>query len=126
MVPYSAAPMLKVSLTFFSSRVMQDNKNLAQIFHVQELVQVVAGADHGEAVPGGSPIVEQRENTQAFRPNEGLGADDGHAHAAIAEFFADLFSLHLGLAVRADAVPPGRSRTMGDGRARRKTAVEEM
>ena len=75
-----------------------------QVLHVEQLVAVVAAADHREAPPVLGPVVEQREHAQPLRPDERLRPDDRHAHALLPILQADLLRLDLGDAVRAHAV----------------------
>ena len=42
----------------------------AEIFDVEELVAIVAGSDHGEALTFAGPFVEDGEDAQAFRTDE--------------------------------------------------------
>ena len=104
MVVYSPAPMLKVSLTIVVGQGAAQPDGLAQIVDVQQLVAVVAAADHGEAAAVLGPVVEQGEDAQALGADEALGPDDRHDHALLAELLAHAFGFDLGHAVGADAV----------------------
>lgn len=76
---------------------------VAEVFDVQELVAVMAATDHGEAVAGVGPIVEECEDAEAFGADERFWAEDGDAEAARAGLTAEGFRLNLCVSVGADA-----------------------
>src|SRR5207237_4657378 len=49
---------------------------VAQVLYVEELVAVLATADHGEVMPLKRPIVENGEHDQSLRDDVGFGSDD--------------------------------------------------
>ena len=75
-----------------------------QVLDVEQLVEVVARAQQREVPALIGPVVEELEHSEALRPDEALGAEDGDAHASGAKRQAYLFRLDLGLAVRAHAL----------------------
>jgi len=77
----------------------------AEVLDVHELVAVGAVADHREIVAVVRPVVEEGEDAEALRSDEGLGADHGDAEALPAELRDEVrLDLDLALAVGADAV----------------------
>src|SRR3712207_6221930 len=93
-----------VDLPFRQRQAQRDG--VAEVFDVEELVAVAAAPDHGEIVPGISPVVEEREDPKALGADKGLGTDYGHDEALCAVLEADHLRLYLRLPVRADALQP--------------------
>ena len=94
--------MLKVSLTSGSGQGHAKVNGFAKILDVEKLIAVAAVAKHGKTAAVLRPIIKEREYTKALGSHKGLGANYRYDHAFVSIGKTDVFSFHLGFAIRAD------------------------
>ena len=76
-----------------------DTNTAVKVGHIQQLITVLAIANHWKTVAGVGPVIQKRKDAEPLRANERFRANNRHTKPFFASFQTFQFGLNLGLAV---------------------------